>query len=294
MDEQLGINSVPQTQTIKSQTLGATAPIVVLVHPQLGENIGMAARAMVNCGVSQLRLVAPRDGWDTIKEAAQSASAGAELIIETVEIYETLAEAVADCGLVLAATGRHHDIVKPLMTPETSAQMLCAYTRQASPSSLKPAAFLFGCERSGLTNEQLTHADAMVTAPLNPEYNSLNLSQAVLLMCYAWWHHAQAQNDAKTRPQDVDHVDLSQIVDGLQLNGDAVATKAEIEILTQHWIAALDKAQFFSTPEKRPLMIRNLRNTFQRMRLSQQETRSFHGMLKAMTGVKDFRDTDLS
>ncbi|MBA4161696.1 MAG: rRNA methyltransferase [Novosphingobium sp.] len=155
-------------------------PIIVLVRPQLGENIGKAARAMLNFGLTELRLVAPRDGWPN--PSAGPAAAGADVVLEQAQVFGTLAEAVADCAHVYATTVRKRGVTKPVLTPEQAAQ---AVQREAGRS-----AYVFGPERSGLETEDVALARAIVTVPINPEFGSLNLAQAVILLAYEWSKHA--------------------------------------------------------------------------------------------------------
>jgi tRNA/rRNA methyltransferase len=156
--------------------LNAPSPIIVLVRPQLGENIGKAARAMLNFGLTRLRLVAPRDGWPN--PSAGPAAAGADVVLAQAEVYATLAEAVADCAHVYATTVRKRGVTKPVLTPEAAA-------REAA-SAVGGTAFVFGPERSGLDTDDVALARAIITVPVNPEFGSLNLAQAVVLCAYEW------------------------------------------------------------------------------------------------------------
>ena len=155
-------------------------PVIVLVRPQLGENIGKAARAMLNFGLSELRLVAPRDGWPN--PSAGPAAAGADVVLERATVHATLAEAVADCAQVYATTVRKRGVTKPVLTPEAAARAV-----HAEPGR---AAFVFGPERSGLKTDDVALARAIVTVPINPQFGSLNLAQAVILLAYEWSKHA--------------------------------------------------------------------------------------------------------
>jgi tRNA/rRNA methyltransferase len=154
----------------------ALPPVIVLVRPQLGENIGKAARAMLNFGLTELRLVAPRDGWPN--PSAGPAAAGADLVLERASVHETLAEAVADCAHVYATTVRKRGVTKPVLTPEEAAQAV-----QREPGR---SAYVFGPERAGLETDDVALARAIVTVPINPEFGSLNLAQAVILLAYEW------------------------------------------------------------------------------------------------------------
>ena len=158
----------------------AAAPCVILVEPQLGANIGTAARAMANFGLTELRLVAPTNGWPN--EHAIKAASGADIIIEQAKLYDTLEEAVADLSFVVATTARKRDMVKPVLTPETAAAQMQARLDQGEGTGI-----LFGREKYGLTNDHVVLADALVIAPVNPDFASLNLAQAVLLIGYEWF-----------------------------------------------------------------------------------------------------------
>ncbi|MCH2487110.1 MAG: RNA methyltransferase [Erythrobacter sp.] len=157
----------------------ADKPVIVLVRPQLGENIGKAARAMLNFGLVEMRLVSPRDGWPN--PSAGPAAAGANTVLEQAQVFETTAQAVADCAHVYATTVRKRGVTKPVVTPEQAAQDMA----QAQGRS----AILFGPERSGLETEDVALARAILTVPINPEFGSLNLAQAVILCAYEWSKH---------------------------------------------------------------------------------------------------------
>ena len=160
-------------------------PVVILVEPQLGENIGMAARAMGNFGLTRLRIVKPRDGWPNV--SAQRAAAGADHILDKVELFDTVEQAVADCTLLFATTARAHDQAKPVIGPQQAAQEIVREIAAAGQVGL-----LFGRERAGLLNEEVALSDFIITFPVNPAFASLNLAQAVLLMGYEWFKLATA------------------------------------------------------------------------------------------------------
>jgi tRNA/rRNA methyltransferase len=240
-------------------------PVIILVNPQMGENIGMCARAMLNCGLSELRLVAPRDGWPN--EAARATSSGAIDVIETATAYATLADAVADRKFVMATTARERDMLKPVLTPETAAQAII----KAGESAI-----VFGPERAGLTNEDLTCCDAIINIPLNPDYMSLNLSQAVLLVSYEWYK-LNSEGKKLSENQTV-------FMDQFAISDGSIAAKNELETFLGHLENGLDEAGFFKSEAQKPTMLNNLRNTFQRMRLTSQEVQTFHGMIKALRG----------
>jgi tRNA/rRNA methyltransferase len=156
--------------------VSADKPVIILVRPQLGQNIGKAARAMLNFGLTEMRLVSPRDGWPN--PDAGPAASGADVVLEQAQVFETVREAIADCSTVHASTVRRRDLVMPVVTPQRMAEEIAA-----SPSR---SAILFGPERSGLETEEVALANAIVTVPINPEFGSLNLAQAVILLAYEW------------------------------------------------------------------------------------------------------------
>ena len=232
---------------------------IVLVDPQLGENIGMVARAMLNCGLGDLRLVRPRDGWPS--EAAVAAAAGADKVLEEARLFDTTAQAVADLDQVHAATVRRRDMIKPTLTPkEAAAEMRAHAGRGGSPG------FLLGPEAGGLANDDVALADAIVTAPLNPDFASLNLAQAVLLVGYEWFQ-AGAATPARSRPPATPRP----------------ATKKELMGLFEHLEGELDASGFLHVKEKRPVMVRNLRNLLQRAQLTEQEVRTLRGVVASLT-----------
>lgn len=239
----------------------AGAPVVVLVHPQLGENIGMAARAMLNFALTELRLVKPRDGWPS--ESALKASSGADLVIEGAEVYETVEDAIADLHYVVAATARERDQLKTVMTGDRAAREIRAQAAKGRKTGI-----LFGAERSGLSNDHIALADAILMAPVNPTFASLNLSQAVLLAGYEWFKAGDVRPE--TRPGDGSYIDATK------------ATKASLQGLFEHMEAELDASGFFRPPEKRPSMVRNLRDMWNRADLMEQDVKTMRGVIKAL------------
>lgn len=242
------------------------APVVILVRPQMGENIGMAARAMLNCGISELRIVSPRDGWPN--EAARKNASGALLVVDNATLYDNLADAIADCDFVLATTARDRDMVKPVFSPDMASQAIIAEQKQH-----KKTAILFGAERSGLENDELSLADGLITVPLNPNFSSLNLAQAVLLVCYQWYSKIGAEATGQNELMNV-----------LRVGQSDTANKKEIGSLVNHIIDELDGNKFFANDEVKPVMIQNLTNMFVRMRMTSQESRTFHGIVKSLVG----------
>ena len=182
---------------------GPTKPVIVLVRPQLGQNIGKAARAMLNFGLTELRLVAPRDGWPN--PDAGPAASGADVVLEQASIFDTVEEAIADCSMVFASTVRRRDLVMPVVTPADMADAIAA--------SRARSAILFGPERSGLETEEVALANAIVTVPINPEFASLNLAQAVILLAYEWSRRSElAQPPAKELETPAPHGELEGLI----------------------------------------------------------------------------------
>lgn len=219
----------------------------------MGENIGAVARAMLNCGLTELRLIAPRDGWPN--PAAWPMAAGADAILDAVTVFDDTAAACADLNRVYATTARPRDMPKPVLDPRAAAAVLRREAAEGARCGL-----LFGAERSGLDNDEVAAADAVVTAPLNPDFSSLNIAQAVLLS--AWeWRMADPPPPADPVPR---------------------ATHEEMGGLFTHLETALEARGFFKTLEKKPKMVRNLRALFQRADLSDQEVRTLRGVIACL------------
>lgn len=235
------------------------APAVILVEPQLGENIGMVARAMLNCGLTDLRLVQPRDGWPNI--SASKTAAGASVVLDNARVYASTADAVKDLGFVLATTARARDMTKDVLTARAAAsEMRRAYAQDVQ------CGVLFGKEAKGLHNDDVALADAILMVPLNPAFSSLNLAQAVLLMGYEWFQSTTEQ------PGTSEEVRLDT----------RPATKEELVGMFEHLERELDDCGFLGLPDKRPTMVRNLRNMFGRARLTEQEVRTFRGVISGL------------
>lgn len=247
-----------QPKTEAAEFAAAGGPAIILVRPQLGENIGTAARAMLNCGLLDLRLVAPRDGWPNVK--ALNAASGADAVIGRARLYDTVADAVAELDTVLATTARGREMVKPVLTPRQAAENL-----RAAPAAR--AGILFGPERSGLGNDDMVLADAIIEVPLNPAFASLNLAQAVLIVCYEW---CAAAGEAAPERTPAGH--------------SPAARKKEILNFFNMLEGELDSRDFYPTSKMRPKMVQNMRNMFQRMEMSQQDVQSLFGIVKSLTG----------
>jgi len=235
-------------------------PAIILIKPQLGENIGMCARAMFNCGLTDLRIVAPRDGWPSAPAQAASAGALDKGVVAT--IYNTTEEAIADCTYIMATTARPRDLVKDVFTPRAAATQLRGEPGQT--------AVLFGAERTGLNNEDVALANAVITIPLNPDFTSLNIAMAVLLMSYEWFTAADTTAPAQLVTGDSD-----------------VAPAAEIGGLVSRLSDEMDKGGFFRAPDMKPALMRNLTALFARTRMTSQETSTFHGIISALIGLRD-------
>lgn len=231
------------------------APVVILVRPQLADNIGACARAMANGGLFHMRLVAPRDGWP--QEKAWRTASGADRILDGLTLHATVGEAVADLHHVFATCPRPRHIVKPVLTARGGAAELRAISARGLRSGL-----LFGPERAGLDNDDMAEADALVRYPLNPAFMSLNLSQAVMIMAYEWW-----TADEPTLPRS------------LMTNESGVATKGQLDNFLTHMVDQLDACGFLRNQPKRPGMVRNIRHLFQRGEVTTQELRTLHGMV---------------
>jgi tRNA/rRNA methyltransferase len=234
------------------------APIVVLVEPQLGENIGAAARAMANFGFSRLRLVKPLRGWPN--ERARVMASGADRVLDAAALYDSLTDAIADCHFMLATTARGHDQAKPVLGADQAAAAMAP--RVAAGETV---ALVFGRERIGLENEEVALADAIVTLPVNPAFASLNLAQAVAVVAYEWFKVAGGgalpfSMPAKSPP----------------------AAKQQLDAFFADLERELEKVEFFRPEEKRATMRINLRNIFTRMAPSQQDLRTLHGVITAI------------
>jgi tRNA/rRNA methyltransferase len=238
-------------------------PTVILVGPQLGENIGTAARAMFNCGLTALRLVKPRDGWPNKKAIA--AASGADLVLEKAAVFDTVEAAIADLRHVYATTARDRFMVKRILTPRRGVVEMRQFMAAGEACGI-----LFGPERTGLVNDHIALADTVLTVPLNPAFSSLNLAQAVLLVGYEWY------TSGDDTPPD-------QLVTGHS----KPATKEELVRFFGHFEEELDRSGFLRTADKRPGMIRNLRNFFQRAQPTAQELRTLHGVITAFMGPRN-------
>jgi len=245
--------------TNSERKLLAEGPAIILVEPQLGENIGMVARAMANFGLAELRLVKPRDGWPS--EKARSAASKADHVIDATQVFETLEEAVADLNFVYATTARERYGFKPVRSPVTAADTLRAKFKDGERTGI-----LFGRERWGLSNEEVALADEIVTFPVNPAFASLNIAQAVLLMSYEWM---------KTGIEDLSATAFDPVTQ-------RPSTKEQVFGLFDHLEEALDSRGYFHPPAKKPKMVDNLRAVISRRGFSEQEISVFRGVISSL------------
>ncbi len=233
-------------------------PVVILVEPQLGENIGMAARAMGNFGLTNLRIVNPRDGWPNVH--ARRAASGADHIIDGVALFDTVQQAVADCTLLFATTARAHDQAKPVVAPEAASLEIASELAGGGKVGI-----LFGRERYGLQNEEVALADRIITFPVNPGFASLNLAQAVLLIGYEWFKLATAGALPFAMPEHSER-----------------ASQHQMQAFFDNLVRELDKVEFLRPAEKRETMLVNLRNIFARMEPTKQDMHTLHGVVMAI------------
>jgi len=233
--------------------MSGLAPIIVLVRPQLGQNIGKAARAMLNFGLTEMRLVAPRDGWPN-PEAGPAAS-GADIVLDNAKLFDTTAEAIADCSLVYASTVRRRDLVMPVVGPEEMAREIHATEGRA--------AMLFGPERSGLATEDVAVSTRIVTVPINPDFGSLNLAQAVILLAYEW-----SRGGELVRPTDREL--------------EPPAAMGELEGLIGQLDGALHDAGYFFPPNRLEATKTTLRTILTKPQWSSREIQALRGVIRAL------------
>ena len=235
---------------------------MILVEPQLGENIGFAARAMLNCGLIDLRLVRPRDGWPSPK--AKAAASGADPVIRRARVFDGVAAAISGLQRLYATSARPREMVKPVLTPRRAAAEM-----RVAIANGERVGVLFGPERAGLTNDQAALADAIIQVPLNPAFASLNLAQAVLVVGYEWLQAGDAAPQVHT-----------------PLGKSPRATRAQLLGLFTHLEGELDAAGFLRNKEKRPSVVRNLRNMLERAGLTAQEVRTLRGVIASLVEPK--------
>lgn len=248
-------------------------PSVVLVEPQLADNIGMVARAMANFGLDDLRLVAPRDGWPN--EKARIAASGANYIIDDATAYPSLEASLADVNYVIATTARQRPLKKPVLTPEEAIATVRERTARG-----ERCAIVFGRERNGLETSELANADALIMIPVNSRFASLNLAQAVLLLGYIWMRESGRASLGRVTNYE------SPISPGLNFGADRPAEKEMLFGFFNHLESELNELGFFNPIEKRPAVVQNLRTMFTRMALTEQEVRSLRGIVATLSRGK--------
>ncbi|SMX44955.1 RNA methyltransferase [Maliponia aquimaris] len=242
---------------------GIPQPAIVLVRPQMGENIGAAARAMWNFGLDRMRIVDPRDGWPN--SAAVAMSSGAGRLLDEAQLFDDVAGAVADCTFVLATTARPRDLTKSIWTPEAA---LAEAARRIAGG--EKVALMFGPERAGLENEDIAPTNGIISVPVNPEFPSLNLAQCVLLCAYEW------RRATETVAGKVE-----------SLAGTELAEQHEVEHLARHYEERMQEAGFFFPEHKADSMKVNLRNMWSRLPLTRAEVQMLHGMMRQIVRWKD-------
>lgn len=260
---------------IKGQAVAddGLSPSVILMEPQLPDNIGMVARACANFGLDSLRLVAPRDGWPN--EKARIAASGANYIIDDAAAYPNLNSAIGDLNWLCATTARQRDLRKPVLTPEQAiAEMRIRIGRG------ERCGMLFGRERNGLETSEVANADALVMIPVNSRFASLNLAQAVLILGYEWMRGSDAASLGRVTTYE------TPVAPGLYLNDDRPATKEELLGLFEHLEAELEQSGFFNAPHKRPTVVRNVRTMLSRMNATEQEVRTLRGIVATLSKSK--------
>lgn len=238
-------------------------PIIILVHPQLVENIGMTARAMANCALSELRIVKPRDAWplgELHQQRMMAASSGADYILQAAQIFETVEDAVGDLNYVYATTSRNHDMVNKIMTPRAAIPDMMARAADGQKIGV-----MFGPERTGLVNDYIVLANAKITIPLNPEFMSLNLAQTVLLIGYEWFQAHDESAPVQTH-----------------CGNSRPALREEYLNFYGRLESELEAAGFFVAEDMRPTMTRSLQNMLQRAEMTEQEIRTWHGVISAL------------
>lgn len=248
-------------------------PAVILMEPQLADNVGMVARAMANFGLDDLRLIAPRDGWPN--EKARIAASGANYVIDDAVAFPSLEAAIGDVNWLAATTARQRDLRKPVMTPiEAVGEMRRRIDRG------ERCAVLFGRERSGLETSEVANADALIMIPVNSRFASLNLAQAVLILGYEWMRGSDAQSLGRVTTYE------KPIEAGLYMGADRPATKDELIGFFEHLEGELDRLGFFNPPHKRATVVRNLRTMLTRMGATEQEVRTLRGIVATLAKGK--------
>ena len=257
-DERLHSSADPEEAPSEGEVPSRSTPAIVLVRPQLGENIGKAARAMLNFGLADLRLVSPRDGWPN--PAAGPAASGADMVLENARVFGSVAEAVADCPFVYATTVRKRGLVIPVVTPEEAAREI--------RGNEGASAILFGAERAGLETEEVAVAQKILTIPINPEFRSLNLAQAVIIAAYEW-----SKLGDVAMPTDPGEAEPR-------------ATQEQLEGLIGQMDEALDKAGYYFPPDRVPTTRQTMRTILSKAGWSNREIQALRGMIRALVNPR--------
>lgn len=242
---------------MEEECVMSPTPAIILVEPQLGWNIGSVARVMLNYGITDLRLVNPRDGWPNPDVTATAA--GADLVLDNVKVYSSFTDAMADISIVYATTVRPHDMVKPCFKPRDG--VLDLFKKAQGQASV---AIAFGGESSGLTGEDVSLCEGIITVPTNPEFSSLNLAHAVGVMAYEWGMLNESSDIVTHEPTDI-------------------APRKELNLFFEHLEQELDDSGFLQPVAKRPRMVKNIRNIFTRIQPTQQEVRTLRGIVRYLT-----------
>ncbi len=240
------------------------APAFILIEPQMGENIGAAARGMWNFGLRHMRITTPRDGWPNPKAVAMASGAGS--LLDEAMVVETTADAVGDLNYIYATTARPREMTKTVFNPEGAAQDMAKRIAAGEKVGV-----LFGPERAGLSNDDVVRANAIITVPVNPEFSSLNLAQCVLLMSYEW------RRQADMTPLEAYHTGKTEMAEAI-----------EVDRLIDHVTADLDDTGFFFPENKRSSMMTNLANIFRRAPLTDQDVRTLRGVVRALSAKRRF------
>ena len=255
-------------------------PCIILISPQMGENIGSAARVMMNFGLSDLRIVTPRDGWPNPK--AVDTAKWAKPVIEAAQVFDSLKDATFDISKLYATTARSRDMVKPVATARQTAQEILSHKGKS--------AIMFGAERTGLENKDISLADKITVIPVSKEYSSLNLAQAVSIICYEYFHNIYEESDNIDDDlpicSDLPGFSESNKLKEIDLGKSNAATKHDVAKMFEHLEKELDEGDFFKVPDKRAKMIINIRNIFARANLTDQDVRTLRGIIKSLTRKK--------
>lgn len=263
----------PRPKQLTGALDDSPGPTLVLVRPQLADNIGMVARAMANFGLDDLRLVDPRDGWPN--EKARAAASGANFIIDSTKAFPSLDAAAGDLNYVCATTARQRDLAKPVLTPEQAVEEIGRRLETGQRCGV-----LFGPERAGLETDEVARADAVIMVPVNPKFASLNLAQAVLLLSYEWLKQTRRGTLGRVTTYE------NPLEPGLRLRGSPPATKSELYGFFDHLERELDRLGFFNPPHKRQTVMRNIESMFSRMGATEQEVRTLRGIVATLSHGK--------